>query len=127
MKLLKVEPMDSRTKSENDKAKSIGFTIAKHRQARKLTQEYVAEKLNIGYEAVSRMERGIVIPTVERLIQLAEIFECQVSDLLTESSSRPTDQALHINNLLSKLNETDRILVVELVEKFVNRLAEDKA
>ena len=36
-------------------AQTIGKAIARHREASKLTQEEVAEKLRIGNEAVSRM------------------------------------------------------------------------
>ena len=52
----------------------IGRPIAKHRLESGPTQEQVAELLEIGDEAVSRMERGLVMPTVARLVQLAEIL-----------------------------------------------------
>ena len=77
-------------------SKQVGLTIAKYRQQSGLTQNEVAEKLNIGYEAVSRMERGIVMPTVERLVELAEIFDCEAADLLTQSSNRVEDQSAQI-------------------------------
>ncbi len=101
----------------------IGRAIAKHRVASGYTQEQVAEALGIGNEAVSRMERGIVMPTVARLVELAEIFECDASDLLTESSSRTSDQAKHVGQLLAKLNGHDRTMVIEIVERLAGRLA----
>ncbi len=48
------------------------------------------------------MERGLVMPTVARLVELAELFECNAADLLTEASSRTSDQAKHVGQLLSK-------------------------
>lgn len=104
-------------------AKVIGNTIAKRRKAAGLTQEQVAERLSIGNEAVSRIERGTVIPTVVRLIELAEIFDCPVADLLIASSTRADDQSSLIAAQIGKLSNRDRVLVLELVEKLSDHLA----
>ncbi|MBC8726809.1 helix-turn-helix domain-containing protein [Paraburkholderia sp. UCT2] len=101
----------------------VGRAIAKHRVASGFTQEQVAEALGIGNEAVSRMERGIVMPTVARLVELADLFECNAADLLTEASSRTSDQAKHVTQLLAKLGGNDRAMVVEIVERLAGRLA----
>ena len=101
-------------------SKQVGLTIAKYRQQSGLTQNEVAEKLNIGYEAVSRMERGIVMPTVERLVELAEIFDCEAADLLTQSSNRIEDQSAQIKSLLSDLGEQDRLLLLDIITKLVD-------
>ncbi|MGD7291089.1 helix-turn-helix domain-containing protein [Ralstonia pseudosolanacearum] len=101
----------------------IGKAIAKHRVESGYTQEQVAEALGIGNEAVSRMERGVVMPTVARLVELAELFECNAADLLTESSSRTSDQAKYVGQLLAKLGGNDRTMVVEIVERLTGRLA----
>ena len=101
----------------------IGRAIAKHRVGSGLTQEQVAELLGIGNEAVSRMERGLVMPTVARLVELAEIFGCDAADLLTGASTRSSDQGKYVGQLLTKLNGNDRSMVVEIVERLAGRLA----
>jgi transcriptional regulator with XRE-family HTH domain len=101
----------------------IGRAIAKRRTESDYTQEQVAELLGVGNEAVSRMERGVVMPTVARLVELADIFECDAADLLTEASSRTTDQAKHLSQLLSKLSGNDKAMVIEIVERLAGRLA----
>lgn len=101
---------------------AVGRAIAKRRTASGLTQERVAERLGIGVEAMSRIERGKALPTVLRLSELAEIFQCNISDLLTETSSRATDQANYLARLLSKLDNADRTMVVEIVETLAVRL-----
>ncbi|MGB6007774.1 helix-turn-helix domain-containing protein [Castellaniella sp.] len=100
----------------------VGRAIAKRRVACELTQEQVAEHLKIGVEAVSRIERGVVLPTVIRLGEFAQIFQCGVADLVTETSSRPTDQARHIERLLSGLGHEDRAMILEIVERLATRL-----
>ncbi len=104
------------------RAVAIGKVIAKRRQAINLTQEQLAEILEIGSEAVSRIERGTVMPTLSRLIELADLFQCHVSALLTESSYRPDDQAQYLCNLLATLDTSDRAMIVDMVERLATRL-----
>lgn len=102
--------------------KTIGRTLARRRDARGLTQEQVSEMLQIGTEAVSRMERGITMPTVQRLVELAEIYQCGIDELLIASSTRTSDQAELISQVLQTLPEADRTMVVEVVQKIAERL-----
>lgn len=106
-----------------DAGLTIGNAIAKMRKQKDLTQEEVAEKLGIGVEAVSRIERGVVIPTVQRLFLLADIFKCDAADLLTEASYRRQDQALKVAKLIEPLSADDRQLVTDMVERLALRLA----
>lgn len=103
-------------------AEVVGRAIAKRRAACSLTQEQVAERLGIGVEAVSRIERGVVLPTVARLAELADIFECNVADLVTEASTRTNDQATHLAQLLSRVSSADRAMILEIVERLTTRL-----
>jgi transcriptional regulator with XRE-family HTH domain len=101
---------------------TIGKAIARHRIACGLTQGDVAEKLGIGNEAVSRIERGLVMPTIARLAQLAEIFNCPTGDLLTEVSTSSRDRLGCLRGKLERLDEIDRVLILEIVETLTNRL-----
>lgn len=98
---------------------TIGQAIAKYRQASGLTQAQLAEILGISNDAVSRMERGKTIPTVLRLLELSEIFHCEVADLVTETSNRSTDQAKVIEKLLQQLDSQQRSELVYLIERLV--------
>ncbi|WP_022964099.1 helix-turn-helix domain-containing protein [Halopseudomonas pelagia] len=104
-------------------ARSIGEVIAHRRSLAGLTQEEVAEKLGLGNEAVSRLERGKATLSVVRLLELAEVFGCEAADLLTESSVRVDDQARQLQQLLTRLNSDDRALVVGVVRQLSERLA----
>ena len=107
----------------DDLAKSVGKAIGRQRQQAGLTQDQVAEHLDIGMEAVSRMERGKVVPTVVRLAELAQLFECELADFLRETSNRPTEQGIVLSQQLAKLDTEDRALVLEVVDKVGARLA----
>ncbi|QAY89982.1 helix-turn-helix domain-containing protein [Pseudomonas sp. ACM7] len=103
-------------------ADTVGRAISKQRVRCGLTQEAVAERLGVGNEAVSRIERGVVMPNITRLLEFAEIFGCEAAELLSEVSPLVDDQASRISHLLRALDHADRQMVVELVERLVNRL-----
>ncbi|QIM62976.1 transcriptional regulator [Pasteurellaceae bacterium Orientalotternb1] len=98
---------------------TIGRSVAKYRQAMGLTQAQLAEMLGIGNDAVSRMERGTTVPTMQRLLELSEIFECELADLITESSHRSIDQARNLEKRLSQLDELERSELLVLIEKMI--------
>jgi transcriptional regulator with XRE-family HTH domain len=102
-------------------ARKIGRTIAKKRSKAKLTQEEVAELLGVGNEAISRIERGVVPPSLARLHELAEIFECGVETFLIEGSRRSTDQAEYIAEMIEPLSNADRQLIISIVERLAKR------
>ncbi|MDO5356689.1 MAG: helix-turn-helix domain-containing protein [Conchiformibius sp.] len=104
--------------------RQIGQSIAKRRQQAGLTQEQVAERLGIGYVAVSRMERGLVMPTVARLYQLAEILGCSSADLLDENSPLADDQARRLYRLFARLSENDRKMLGDVLQILSERLCE---
>lgn len=102
--------------------REIGRTLAQRREVRELTQDQVAESLGIGTEAVSRMERGITMPTVQRLAELAEVYDCGIDELLIACSNRASDQSTRISQILLTLPEADRAMIVEVVQKIAGRL-----
>lgn len=61
---------------------SIGENIKLFRKAKDITQEQLAEMLNVSSQSVSRWELGICYPDMELLPMLAEIFEITVDKLL---------------------------------------------
>ena len=80
----------------------IGKTIADRRKARGLTQQMLAERLDITYQAVSRWENGITCPDIELLPRLAAVLGLSIDALLgypaqsvTEYDARYKDEAYY--------------------------------
>lgn len=69
------------------------------------------------------MERGLVVPTIVRLAELAQMFDCDIAELLRESSNRPTEKGVVLAHHLARLNSADQSMLLELVEKLSDRLA----
>ena len=53
---------------------TIGEKIAKLRIERNITQEYLADVLNVSRQAVSRWEINKALPQIDKIIQLCELF-----------------------------------------------------
>ena len=60
----------------------LGENIRKLRTQHKFSQEYLAEKLGVSRQAVSKWETGQTEPTVRNLVELARLFEISVSELV---------------------------------------------
>ena len=108
------------TRTDSELGKLLGKSIAKHRHRANLTQAQGAERLGISDEAISRMERGGIMPTVTRLIQLAELFDCKASDFLQETSPLLNDQTQRIFHLLAQLDTTERQSLLDVIEAMIN-------
>ena len=61
---------------------NIGATIKTLRRGRDMTQEQLAEYLNVSAQAVSRWETGTALPDIAQLPILANIFDVTTDTLL---------------------------------------------
>lgn len=64
----------------------IGSIIKKQRQARDLTQEQLAEYLNVSVSAVSQWESGKNVPDISTILSLANFFEITLDELFDRTS-----------------------------------------
>lgn len=103
-------------------AKQLGSNIAKYRQTTGLTQEQLAEKLDLGNETISRIERGVAMPSLMRLFEFANVFHCNVADLLAGNSSLNKDDVEYLATLLQNTSKADKDFVIGVVEKLVDHL-----
>lgn len=100
-------------------AKQIGQAVAKYRKLAGLSQAQVAELMGLSNDAISRMERGTIVLNVPRLFEFAQLFNCDVSDLLSATSQDINKQAQYLAQLLQKLNESERTKLLSLIEQMI--------
>ncbi len=60
----------------------IGEKIKELRKAQDITQEKLADYLNISYQAVSKWENGLALPDITLVPQLANFFGVSADELL---------------------------------------------
>ncbi len=65
-----------------EKEKTIGMKIYQLRKERNVSQETLAEALDVSRQSVSRWESGSNIPEMAKIIEIAKYFEVSVSYLL---------------------------------------------
>ena len=58
--------------------------LAKKRKECNLSQEQLAEKMNVSRQSVSKWENGSSYPDMDKIIELTKILECNLEDLLDD-------------------------------------------
>ena len=59
--------------------------LQKIRKENNITQEGLADKLNVSRQAVSKWESGTAYPDTEKLIQISKIFNIKIDDLINDN------------------------------------------
>ena len=90
---------------------SIGSNIKKIKEEKKLTQENIADMLNVSYQAVSSWERDEYRPDIDNLINLAKKLDVSLSSLVEDK----------IKNLKTK----DNIINYEHMKTFIKTTAKN--
>lgn len=106
-------------------------TIRSIRTAKGLKQEEVATKLSMAQSNYARLEKGLTQITIDRLEQLAEVFEMSITSILSyEIDQQPNseDNEYYIN-LCKKYEKQIDVLkkrVEELEEESLNDWSQSK-
>lgn len=116
----------------------VGMNIRFHRQAQKMSQETLGQKLGVTFQQVQKYEKGANRVGASRLFKIAEILEVPVSRLFEGAENlTPTSRQsqlssagllaephiLRVAQALSSIKDTDlRLAVVTLVEKVAAKL-----
>lgn len=64
--------------------KLLGDGIRKHRKLAGLTQERLAERIDINPVYMGQIERGFRVPTVDVLLRLARALKIRLRDIVDE-------------------------------------------
>ena len=54
------------------------------RKQKKITQEELAEEMNVSRQAVSKWENGDVYPSIETLVKMSRMFYTSVDAIITD-------------------------------------------
>ncbi len=87
---------------------NLSEKLYKLRKEKGLSQEQLAEKLNISRQAISKWESGNSVPESEKLILLSDFFNVSLDYLMKENES--TDSKILNQNLRKKTSNFCEIL-----------------
>lgn len=79
--------------------KSIGEIISSLRKERGMTQNDLAQKMNVTDKAVSKWERNLSCPDVNSIPKLAEVLGTTVEELLNAQSKKDNNKIDEIVNI----------------------------
>ena len=81
--------------------------LKKFRLAKGLTQEQVAEKLNVNSQTVSRWECGTTLPDVLTLPELARLYEVTVDDFYKKNSVAYENYAQRLSSVYEQSHDPE--------------------
>ncbi len=99
---------------------NLGNRIRQERQRRGITQEQLAEKVDISTNFMSLIENGRNM-SVETLVKIAAVFGVTVDYLLSDVVELQTDSiSEQIVQNLSSLNDDERIYFLNMIKQYKN-------
>lgn len=108
---------------EHNIAVKVGAAIRTQRLQAGLSQDQLSELLDIGPEAISRMERGVVMLTIPRLVELSNALNCPVEAFIPRVSGSTQSGANEIARMLKPLDKKDVQFVMDMIERTCSHLA----
>lgn len=98
----------------------LGNRIYELRKKKGMSQEALADKLNVTRQTISKWELSESTPDLEKLVAIHDLFQVSLDELVLEAQEDSNESTAYINqdndNIDSKSNATDK-LVAEVFNK----------
>ena len=91
-----------------------------HRTNINLTQEELADKINVSQKTISSWETGRSEPTMKELTRLCNLFDCTMSDL-SDTRDRKTGE-ITMDDILVKLRDMSLDELLRLKDEVIERI-----
>jgi DNA-binding XRE family transcriptional regulator len=92
----------------------VGLKIAQYRKDLQLTQDDLANRLNITRQALSKWENGTSLPSIELLTDLCQLFQTNVENLLCLNETTTIEDEHNLFKNHSRLYIINRIIKGEI-------------
>lgn len=102
--------------------KLLGRRIREERLRIGLTQEQIAEKVNVSTTYIGFIERGERSVTLEKLILLAECFQLPIDSLLHDAPThKPEARERHMKMLWERASEEEQDMILSILKLIVGK------
>lgn len=103
-----------------DVKKLVGKRIREYRQKHKMSQEGLAEIIEIDSKHLSNIELGKNMPNPQLLLKIASAFNIEIKDLFEIYHLLPPKELKNaLNTLVEKLNDEQLMLAYKYIKTFV--------
>lgn len=99
----------------------IGNKINQLRKLSGMTQEQLAEKLNVSRQTISKWESGNTFPDLESVVKLSKMFHVSLEDLLMEADvdlTNKNEERITLEDLM-KINLHNRKMTLLLISGLI--------
>ena len=96
--------------------------VKKLRKKTPLTQEQMGELLGIDGKSYGKYEQGTTLPTIDRLMQLSDIFNVSTDYLLYGTTPSPIER---VSSLLGKYDESVQEKILVCIENMLSIMFPD--
>lgn len=104
---------------ENEFLKSMGKRVCARRKQLNITQEQLAEQMDVSIQMISNLENGRKAIRPENLVKLSDILQTSSDYLLTGKSS--DTETAHIYNKIKKLSDNDLSLIEAITDRLTGK------
>ena len=114
-----------------DIRKAFGIRLKELRKQKGWTQKQVANMLDVRYSHLNKYESGMHIPPIERLIQLADIFEVSLDYLVmgTPIEDTPIKNEILFRRfkILEHFKPDDQETVIKIIDALIAKQQVEQA
>ena len=109
-----------------DIKKILGDRVKRFRKNAELTQEKLAEKVDVAVETISRLERGHSIPSVEKFYEIAQAIDVEMAVLFDiaddDFKARTYPHMAEMRELLRSAKKAHQKMAVEVVRRVLEEV-----
>ena len=100
---------------------TLGQKITKLRKDKKLSQADIASAIGVSRDAISKYERGDIVPSVENAKRIADVLEVSLDYLVSEEENQEAIDNRMVKRIkeLQKLSERDQQSIISVIDAFV--------
>ena len=100
--------------------------IKQIREFKNISQEYMAHELEISQSTYAKIESGQLIPKIDRLYQIADLLEVDISTLLNTTNNFTLNFNANANQSGYINNQNNTIVDIDLLRKIISEEIDKK-
>lgn len=106
---------------------NIGKNIKKVREQKGLTQQHIADLINMHRSNYSKVESGLREPSIDALNKIAKHFDMTIDELVNFNGNIPIEEKLEDKatveqvKLINQLDEEDKAMVFRIIDTIVTK------
>ena len=97
--------------------RAIGKRVTSNREKQGITQEYLAEKINVSIPHISRIENGTSKPSLQVLVNICNVLNITIDDLMQDSLAAVKQKRTeHLEGILADCTIDELSMIANLAK-----------